>query len=103
MGNDDELLTFTKRLIEAWLGQLSQEPVAEVTGSKGLTYNGRPVLPDGTKLFLASQLAIPEGYVLVPKEPSGAILNALYYKGCDLYDSQLTIAYKTMIAAAQGE
>lgn len=49
-------------------------------------------IEDGTKLY-----AIPEGYVLVPKEPTNAMIDAAI-EGDDWYE-----AYQLMIDAAQGE
>ena len=52
-------------------------------------------------LFLAPPPAIPEGYVLVPKEPSEAMLKA--GNKSMLGSGNWRTLYKAMIAAAQGE
>lgn len=57
-------------------------------------------------LFLAPQLVIPEGYVLVPKEPTDEMLSAGRNTECTVSEEDCTedycLVYKAMIAAAQG-
>ena len=180
MGNDDELLTFTKRLIEAWLEQQSQEPVAYMAPSgtcvtaedvsytpnwtdyytiplyaappakvdqqsqepvawyshSGTLAHDKKSFPPSTQhlakpLFLApppaktfirerAQLeqewlnlrqlteaskakppATPEGYVLVPKEPTEAMILAARQSHEEEAYLPYSV-YKSMIEAAQG-
>ena len=84
------------------LAQPEQEPVAKVY-RYGSNSNGEPWhgihwfnaaidAPDGTLLYL-HPAPIPEGWQLVPKEPTINMLNALYY-------SERSKGYAAMLAAA---
>lgn len=55
---------------------------------------------DDLKQKLSKASAVPDGYVVVPKEPTDEIIAAM--DGWDLYDFDLIIdCYKAMIEAAQ--
>ncbi len=62
-------------------------------------------LPQDENLFLAPQPETPEGYVLVPKEPT----TAMNYAGVEsveyasIYGRHVEQIYKAMVSAAQGE
>jgi hypothetical protein len=49
---------------------------------------------------LAQQPGVPDGWKLVPVEPTEAIRDALYTSGFESADSILNYAYKAMLAAA---
>lgn len=59
----------------AWL-RLQGAPVAHGVGPGDWTYTISSPVRVGTKLFLAPQPAIPDGYLLVPVEPTEAMLEA---------------------------
>lgn len=50
---------------------------------------------------LAKAQAVPEGFVLVPKEPTNKMLDAGYESSYDAKGFELPLIYKTMIEAAQ--
>ena len=101
----------TKRIVERSLARIDaergKEAVAEVRADKGLTYGNRPTLPVGTKLYLAPQPAVPEGYALVPVEPTEEMMRELTDPFIAINGDNRTAfnaAYRAMLAAAaQGE
>ena len=81
--------------------QQSQEPVAWYDKHGMITHD---VFEGVTPLFLAPSPAIPEGYVLVPKEPSEEMCAEGCLKVGALYGHHgARSMYQAMIAAAQGE
>ena len=104
-----------KAYLSAWLEQQPQEPVAWASGHLRYAFERTeryiPLSVEvslvnlGWKnqlpLFLAPPPAIPEGYVLVPKEPTEAMLEhvmGMQSQSCDTRRGH----YKDMLAAAQG-
>jgi hypothetical protein len=113
-GMEGFILDFAARLEAEWMKW--QEPVAETAAGKygtrlmWATEEAQVNTPVGAKLYLHP--TIPEGMVLVPKEPTEAMLLALKDGASDVEDEQdckltvfdyIRIEYKAMIAAAQGE
>ena len=99
---------FAKQFLAAWLAQ--QEPVAWLLGrvvdsfaadgyetcteAEAKSFGGFPV-------FLATTPAVPEGYVLVPKEPTEEMCAEGCLKVGALYDNHgARSMYQAMIAAA---
>lgn len=84
-----------------------QEPIGEVTcvfqdgGQQVLWKQGVQPLPYSTKLY-TRPAPIPEGYVLVPKEPTGNMLDAAEdATGGEISLDGLAEAYKAMLTAAE--
>ena len=67
-GNQEGVIEFAVAVHNKWLEQQSQEPVAWMNqyGAVSRVHE----FADDMPMFLAPPPAIPEGYVLVPKEPS---------------------------------
>lgn len=81
-------------MIETYLAQ--QEPVAWLKGRDGtLKWNTKVGVALGTAFYTAPPTAIPEGYVLVPKEPTQEILDAMQSSGW------MPGNYKAMLAAGE--
>ena len=79
--------------------QQSQEPVAWM-GRDGEDFSYKESSYFTKPLFLAPPPATPEGYVLVPKEPTKKMQKAALAAEDDAFGVGI---YKAMIAAAQGE
>lgn len=45
-------------------------------------------------------ITVPEGWQVVPVEPTEAIMDVLYDSGIDEHDEYLRVVYRAMIAAA---
>ena len=107
MNNNAWPIKFAEKFLTAWLDQQSQEPVAWYSHSGTLAYDKKSFPPStrhlAKPLFLAPQPTIPEGYVLVPKEPSEAMKEAAatHYTSDDY--TGFTSTYHAMLKAAQGE
>ena len=105
-----EAIDFAKQFLDAWLAQ--QEPVAwvdTVTSPRprcitNLDYRSVTEAESGVEyvpLFLAAPPAVPEGYVLVPKEPSEEMCAEGCLKVGALYGHHgARSMYQAMIAAA---
>jgi hypothetical protein len=96
------------------------EPVATVQCINGVTIGYLDVMqPVGTKLYThpvqtpaeAQQVAVPDGWALVPIEPTEEMIVALmctglrhaeYRHGCDPTIAHMAQGYTAMLAAAQG-
>lgn len=95
------------QLAELALAAMDGEPVAEVLSNRpgNDTSTIDRALPVGTQLYLHAQPepVVPDGYVMVPKEPTKEMINAgwLYYMGTKNPSSKGT--YKAMLAATQQE
>ena len=95
---------FAKQFLAAWLAQ--QEPVAwAATSDEGkveaLGFNASRRFD--TPLFLAPPPAVPDGYVLVPKEPTKEMLSAGCQKLGALYGHHGARSMYQAMIAAQGE
>ena len=80
--------------------QQSQEPVAWM-GRDGEDFSYKESSYFTKPLFLAPQPAIPEGYMLAPKEPTEAMILAARHS----HEGEVYLpysVYKSMIEAAQG-
>jgi hypothetical protein len=102
------ILDFAARLEAEWMKDA--EPVAWKMKGVPAFQTSDPHDADWMPLYLHP--AIPEGMVLVPKEPTEAMLLALKDGASDVEDEQdckltvfdyIRIEYKAMLAAAQGE
>ena len=102
-----EAIDFAQKFLAAYLEQ--QEPVAWCYVQSGYTHYtddkrdwyDAPGIEEVTPLFLATQPAVPEGYVLVPKEPSEEMCAEGCLKVCALYGHHgARSMYQAMIAAA---
>lgn len=100
MTGKDEVLKFAEKFLASWLEQHSQEPVAWM-GRDGEDFSYKESSYFTQPLFLAPQPTIPEGYVLVPKEPTEAMVLAARQSHEEEAYLPYSV-YKSMIEAAQG-
>lgn len=87
-----------------------QEPVATVARVPGEDWNGLHFyrdlqgIPSGTKLYTApvaqAQHSVPEGWKLVPVEPTEDVLEAIHNGGYVGDDQELRWFYQSILAAA---
>ena len=106
MGNDDELSNFAARL-EAELMKGS-EPVAWINDKlPHMTVRIKPYEGGNWVPVFPHPAPIPSTHVLVPKEPTEAMIKASWDLASvafvDGQEKLISVAYKAMIAAAQGE
>ena len=103
----DVAIDFAKQFLAAYLEQ--QEPVAWCYVQSGYTHYtddkrdwyDAPGIEEVTPIFLAPPPAVPEGYVLVPKEPSEEMCAEGCLKVGALYGHHgARSMYQAMIAAA---
>ncbi|HBQ3047726.1 TPA: DUF3850 domain-containing protein [Klebsiella quasipneumoniae subsp. similipneumoniae] len=82
------------------------EPVAEITEDLGRLFvkiHHPTTLKAGDKLYRhAQQSVVPDGYVMVPKEPTSEMVKKMRYH-VGSYDRNIKDGYKAMLAAAQQE
>ncbi|WP_407330144.1 hypothetical protein [Klebsiella pneumoniae] len=92
-------------LIRHSLAAMDSEPVAEVLSNRpgNDTSTIDRALPVGTQLYLHAQPepVVPDGYVMVPKEPTDEMLAAA--KEWTGLTSTAEVVYIKMLAAAQQE